>query len=533
MMKKNGLSRRLSTAIIVILWFNVASAFWPYREPVYTVSRQLGPSLEFTIEDLMAPSSAPPSPPPPSRPSLPGLLWPQKQKQQKPRDVAEDEDVQDEAKEARLSVPRLVWPRQPQQKPRDEEKFFIAETEEARSSPTQKTQKSEMQEVKQQQQKKESVVVNSKPSVNQTSAVDRRNATGPLLSFNRRQGRLDLEMKGLHSSRNGRPARRIHDKDNTPKASPFTKYPPLDPDAVTVSVDPSAVVRLLWYFSQASGSLGLAMLGTLRLLAPLIVARRGLNWLGDIFNDWYTGRYLRKTYKRMEHNYWRFYQVPAVLRSTGRLVAQLALLMTLGKVMENWVGLSHSPCVVGSGGCYWWCGILWIVAVVGTGHAGAAAIAMWGGPLRIQMPSDVLAQRRPSKRQVLTHPWHILLWLRDPDQWISEFATSRRDSATQLKPFHPDPLIFPVTYEPLRILQMVTIAKEMALNQSMMHSIMRQVLIQQAMGDEWFRVLLLERRVTLGVAVMVGYIWSTFSLFWTVARASRLSALLLLPSVFA
>jgi tryptophan-rich sensory protein len=149
------------------------------------------------------------------------------------------------------------------------------------------------------------------------------------------------------------------------------------------------------------------------------------------------------------------------------------------------------------------------------------------------MPSDVLAQRRPSKRQVLTHPWHILLWLRDPDQWISEFATSRRDSATQLKPFHPDPLIFPVTYEPLRILQMVTIAKEMALNQSMMHSIMRQVLIQQAMGDEWFRVLLLERRVTLGVAVMVGYIWSTFSLFWTVARASRLSALLLLPSVFA
>jgi tryptophan-rich sensory protein len=120
--------------------------------------------------------------------------------------------------------------------------------------------------------------------------------------------------------------------------------------------------------------------------------------------------------------------------------------------------------------------------------------------------------------------------MRDPDQWIRQFTSSRRD---ELKPFHPDPLIFPVTYEPLRILQMVTIAKEMALNESMMHSIMRQVLIQQAMGDEWFRVLLLERRVTLGVAVMVGYIWSTFSLFWTVARASRLSALLLLPSVFA
>jgi hypothetical protein len=530
MMKTNGFSRRLFTAMIVILWFNVASAFWPYREPVYTLSRKLGSSLEFTIEDLMAPSAAPPSPPPPSRPSLTGLLWPREQ-QKKPRDEAKD--VIDEAEEARLSVPRLVWPRQQQQKPRNEDEFIIDGAEKAQSSPSQKGQKSETQGVKQQQQIKESVVMNSNPSVNQTSAVDRRNATGPLLSFNRRQGRLDLEMKGLHSSKNGRAARRINDNGNMAKASPFTKSPPLDPDALTVSVDPSAVIRLIWYLSRATGSLGLAMLGTLRLLAPLIVARRGLNWIGDIFNDWYTGRYLRKTYKRMEHNYWRFYQVPAVLRSTGRLVAQLTLLMTLGKVMENWVGLSHSPCVVGSGGCYWWCGILWIVAVVGTGHAGAAAIARWGGPLRIQMPSDVLAQRRPSKRQVLTKPWHILLWLRDPDQWISEFATSRRDSATQLKPFVPDPLIFPVTYEPLRILQMVTIAKEMALNESMMHSIMRQVLIQQAMGDEWFRVLLLERRVTLGVAVMVGYIWSTFSLFWTVARASRLSALLLLPSVFA
>lgn len=477
----------------------------------------------------MAPSLPPPSPPPPSRPSLTGLLWPRKQ-QQKPLDEDEDEDVQDDAEEARASIPRLVWPRQQQQKARNEEEFVIDDAEEAPSSPSEKAQKSETQEVKQQQQNNESPVVKSSsdPSVDKNSTAVSQKPS--LLSFNRRKGRLDLELQGLHSPRIGRSARRIHDKGNTAnKARP----PANAPDALTVSVDPSAAIRLIWYFSQATGSLGLAMLGTLRLLAPLIVARRSLNWLGDIFNDWYTGRYLRKTYKRMEHNYWRYYQVPAVLRSAGRLAAQLTLLMTLGKVMENWVGLSHSPCVVGSGGCYWWCGILWIVAVVGTGHAGAAAIAMWGGPLRIQLPSDVRAQRRPSKRQVITHPWHILLWLRDPDQWISEFASSRRDSAAQLKPFHPDRLIFPVTYEPLRILQMVTIAKEMCLNESMMHSIMRQVLIQQAMGDEWFRVLLLERRVTLGIVVMVGYIWSTLSLFWTVARASRLSALLLLPSVFA
>jgi hypothetical protein len=563
----------------IIVWFHVASvsASWPNRER-QPVSRKvaLAPSVEFTIpslEDLTAPPSPPPPPPLPSRPSIPSLLWPRQQQQNKSRD--EDEDVEDEVEEARSSSPRekfqesltekvkdqnkesgavnsdpsvdknsaldrrkaallslpqrqgwldqQVWPwQQQQQNPRGVDKDVEDKAEKARSSAPSEWEIG-TQEVK--EQSKESVAVN----VNANSEGDRRKTA--LLSFPRRQGRVDVEVQGLHSPRNGRSAPRIRGKRDT--ASPPDRSPAIDPNAVTASVDPAAVFRLIWLCSQGAGSLGLAMSGTLRLLAPLIVARRCLNWIGDIGNDWYTGRYLRKTYRRMEHNYWRYYQVPAVLRSAGRLAAQLILLTTLGKVMESWVGLSHSPCLDGSGGCYWWCGILWIVAVVGTGHAGAAAIAIWGGPLAIQLPSESMARRRPSKRQVIRHPWHILQWLRDPDQWISEFASSRRDSAAQLKPFHPDPLIFPVTYEPLRILLMVTIAKEMALNENMMHSIMRQVLIQQAMGDEWFRVLLLERRVTLGIVVMVGYIWSTFSLFWTAARASYLSALLLLPSVLA
>jgi hypothetical protein len=586
MTKKNGGMRRLCTAIMpIIVWFHVVSsvsAAWPNRER-QLFSSQLAPSLEFTIpslEDLTGPPSPPPPPPPP-RPSIPSLLWPRQQQQQQ-KSLDEDEDFEDENEEVRpsapsdkfqesesvevkdqskesaavnsdapvdkesaidrrkaalLSLPRRqgwldqqVWPwQQQQQKPSDVDED---EAEEVRSSaPSEKPQESEAQKMK--KEIKESVAVNMNSNSNQSmdinSAGDRRKTA--LLSFPRRQGRVDVEVQGLHSPRNRRSAPRIHGKSD--RTSPPDRSPAIDPDAVTASVDPAAVFRLIWLCSQGTGSAGLAMLGTLRLLAPLIVARRGLNWIGDIFSDWYTGRYLRKTYYRMEHNYWRFYQVPAVLRSAGRLAAQLTLLMTLGKVMESWVGLSHSPCLDGSGGCYWWCGILWIVAVVGTGHAGAAAIAIWGGPLAIQLPIDSMAQRRPSKRQVIRNPWHILQWLRDPDQWISEFASSRRDSAAQLKPFHPDPLIFPVTYEPLRILQMVTIAKEMALNKSMMHSIMRQVLIQQAMGDEWFRVLLLERRVTLGIVVMVGYIWSTFSLFWTAARASYLSALLLLPSLLA
>jgi len=272
-----------------------------------------------------------------------------------------------------------------------------------------------------------------------------------------------------------------------------------------------------------------------RMLLPVIVARRLITEFGVLVYDWYTGRTLRHTYRRIEDNYWRVYQIPAAIRSAGRFLAQWLLLTVLGRIMEDWVGLSHAPCLdAASGGCYWWCSMLWIVAVVGMGHAGAAAMAVWGGPLRIQLlPSESL--QRPSARRVFAQgPRNVLRWLRDPDQWIREIANAqRRNAPIQLKPFHPDPLIFPVTWEPLRIVQMMTVAKEMALNKDMMHSIMRQILIQQAVGDEWYRVLLCEKRVGLGIVVSIGYFFSTLSLYLTAARASLLSGLLLLPSVLA
>jgi hypothetical protein len=474
-------------------------------------------------ENAVDPPSPPPPPPLAPRPLLPPLppmqlpAWLQRN-QQNPREDQDEDEKYDQDDDA------IVEDYAREIKKKEAKQTNTESTATDSAPPIENSQESKKKEVNQMNTEWMTDSINRRKAL--TDSISRRKAS--LLSFPRRQGQLDLEVQGLRLTSPFHSTRRIQDE-----ARASVKSPAIGPDTLIVSVDPSAALRLIWIGSQFMGSLGLAMLGTLRLLAPLIVARRGLNWIGDIFMDWYTGRYLRKTYKRMEHNYWRFYQIPAVLRSAGRLSAQLTLLMTLGRIMESWVGLSHAPCLGGSGGCHWWCGILWIVAVVGTGHAGAAAIGIWGGPLRIQLPSDSTPQKGPSTRRVLTRPWHILQWLRDPDQWISEIASSRRGSAVQLKPFHPDPLIFPVTYEPLRIVLMVTIAKEMALNKSMMHSIMRQVLIQQAIGDEWFRVLLLERRVTLGIVVMVGYVWSTFSLFWTAARASYLSALLLLPSVLA
>lgn len=76
---------------------------------------------------------------------------------------------------------------------------------------------------------------------------------------------------------------------------------------------------------------------------------------------------------------------------------------------------------------------------------------------------------------------------------------------------------------------MVIVAKEMAGEKDVMHSIMRQFLIQQAFCDEWYRVLMCEKRVALGVFVVAGYFLSTFTLFWTIGVVSKLSMVLVLP----
>lgn len=141
----------------------------------------------------------------------------------------------------------------------------------------------------------------------------------------------------------------------------------------------------------------------------------------------------------MERDVWHYYQLPAALRSLGRLSAQMILLKMLGRIMEWMVGLGVDGCLTESGGCHFWCGVLWIVAVVGTGHAGAAAIAVWGGPLRIRNLQSSQVER-PSAKQIFTRPWQLLRWMRDPDQRLREIAIQRRGAPAPLKPFHPDPL---------------------------------------------------------------------------------------------
>ena len=114
------------------------------------------------------------------------------------------------------------------------------------------------------------------------------------------------------------------------------------------------------------------------------------------------------------------------------------------------VGISSPPCRGEGRGLAFFCALLWVGSCVGTGHAFATAVALWGGPLRLQ------AANHPTRTRMtyfFTRPWHILQWMQNPEAWINMI------SAPDVKPFHPNPLIFPATWVPLRLLQMCAVAK--------------------------------------------------------------------------
>lgn len=131
---------------------------------------------------------------------------------------------------------------------------------------------------------------------------------------------------------------------------------------VSVSVDPSSFLRLVVVSAQASASFANAFFGTLRLVAPMIVARRFLSTVGYLFYDHYTGRYIRTTYnRRLKHA--RLLEFPAVARGLGRTVIELACMAAVGRLVQTM--LTTAPCWMTESICHWWFGMMWMLSVLG------------------------------------------------------------------------------------------------------------------------------------------------------------------------
>ena len=229
---------------------------------------------------------------------------------------------------------------------------------------------------------------------------------------------------------------------------------------------------------------------TAALLPHLILSRRALNYTWIAIVDYFRGRTFRTTYTKLERAYLRYYEFPAVTRACARLVSQIGILLGLSWAVRLWMFWVFSsdvaPIVFGATGidialagaragrkiaigpgwkvglpCHrrgkgmaWLCGFFWIGTVVGIGHVVGVALSVWGGPLRLQATAQHPESPKLFLRRVIHHP---IQWIREMEEWkhfsLNTFRQSNRNIRNRVageRAFNPDPLLFPVTWLPLR-----------------------------------------------------------------------------------
>lgn len=130
---------------------------------------------------------------------------------------------------------------------------------------------------------------------------------------------------------------------------------------VSLSANPSSMFRLAQNAVQASAAFLGAFGATLRLLAPMIVARRVLTTFGYVCYDYYYGRYIRTTYNK-QYRIMQQYEIPSAMRACGRMGLQLISMSIVGTIAR--VVLHRAPCFLPEMACRYWFGSVWIVSVL-------------------------------------------------------------------------------------------------------------------------------------------------------------------------
>lgn len=157
-------------------------------------------------------------------------------------------------------------------------------------------------------------------------------------------------------------------------------------------------------------------------------------------------------------------------------------------------------------------------------------LSVWGGPLRLQAAADQAEKPKQILWRAIHHP---IKWVRELEEWKhlpdlqlpNGSRTNGRQRGGRSRVFDPDPLLFPVTWLPLRWIQIFAVAKAFSTDPQhyrwcspdnarvVIPKLMKQYLIQLALGDEWQRVFLGEKRVGLGILVVLSYFFGEY--VWT------------------
>mmetsp|Transcript_20035 Transcript_20035/g.28508 ORF Transcript_20035/g.28508 Transcript_20035/m.28508 type:complete len:521 (-) Transcript_20035:236-1798(-) len=333
----------------------------------------------------------------------------------------------------------------------------------------------------------------------------------------------------------------LHMSNATARASVVTaddyREHQMEPQQIVITADFASILRLLFIIAKMSATVSSAFVGTLRLLAPMIVARRAILSLSEIIMDYMRGRYFRSTYSRLERAYLRYYEAPAAMRAIARSIAQILIFLWLSMMMSWLTGVATTTNNdYFSSRVSFLEGFLWIASVVGSGHAFTQYVAKWGGPLRIQTQLHVQEHtQRTILQKVFIQPFHIIQFMQDPAQWINLFSVPSQKPQQQQIAFIPNPLIFPITWGPLRILQMLALAHIMCTTNTAtsQKDLMRLFLIQLALGDEWCRVFLEEKRIGLGIVTVMCYMFSLIVFLTSAFSINIERSYWLLPSVVA
>jgi tryptophan-rich sensory protein len=350
---------------------------------------------------------------------------------------------------------------------------------------------------------------------------------------------------------------------------------------LALSIDPFSFAVLIRNLIFTTGGIFAAFTGTLKLLAPMILAKRILTTLGYIFYDHYNGRYIRTQYtRRMRHL--QEYEVIASSRALGRCLVQTLAMGSVGKFVlfaMNWA----APCLLQPTWlCDWWYGVVWMsfVYMAGLGFGfligrtspvsptlGANTTVSSSNPLSIRptqftSTTSTRQKRRDSKLSPLSKfaqiPWKLLQKMKDPEEWINNMfriASYKNNYPIQVSPQRAkvklDTLLFPSTWMPLRIWTCLIIIRAVrrtldASSYSGMESsappflvnrdqirIMRSFILQETLHCEWYRIFVKERRVALGAVVSFVALLSLLGIIHTVAVVDGVAAVALIPTLIA
>lgn len=143
-----------------------------------------------------------------------------------------------------------------------------------------------------------------------------------------------------------------------------------NPIEMSLSIDIFSAFRLLHNFAGASVGAFAAFWGTLRMLAPMIVARRCLAFLAYAGFDHYNGRYLRRTYNKRIEVIQRL-EIHSGFRAAVRATIQLLAMGTIGRLSRAM--LASAPCWMPDRICKYWFGMVWTLSVI----AAARITELW------------------------------------------------------------------------------------------------------------------------------------------------------------